>query len=554
MLNKIILAQIDTIAGNIKQNSEKIVKNIQRANELNADIIIFPEVSLFGFPYGDINTRHKSLISFQMNKLEEIAKITTGTTALVGFLSEKSEHSIAVLNKGNIVKVINNFGVISLNNEKYGLIIGEYNQNNTSEIIENFIQEKITTVIHTSASISRAGKEYYKNQFLSDLAQKYSINYIYVNQVGYGDNVAFDGASRIYNSKGELTLLAKSFEEDFVVADNLKGRIEKLPLGVEKFSNNMFSFDYENDLDRTYKALLCGIQGYFNKTGFKKAVLGLSGGLDSSVCAVLLADALGKENVYAISMPTKITSSGSKNDAQKLVENLGIHFIEVPIINEVSVFTSELEQMFNKIDADKYQNSTTFENIQARTRATLLWSVSNECKSMLTIATSDKSEAYIGYATTNGDMSGGFAPIADVTKTKLFALADFLNKNRAEKNAIPQSILEKPPGAELKFDKDKGRTITAEEDNMPYPFLDEIIWYVENKNWGYQELIKHNFLYEKENPISFEQKENWIMKFFDKAQKAIFKWHILPLSIIVDSHSINDMEYYHPIISNHIVK
>jgi NAD+ synthetase len=173
---------------------------------------------------------------------------------------------------------------------------------------------------------------------------------------------------------------------------------------------------------------------------------------------------------------------------------------------------------------------------------------------MLPIATSDKSEAYIGYATTNGDMSGGFAPIADVTKTKLFALADFMNKNRSEKDVIPQSVLEKPPGAELKFDKEKGRTITAEEDNMPYPFLDEIIWHVENKKFGYRELVNHKFLYEKEHAISQEQKEAWIAKFFDKAQKAIFKWHIFPISIIVDSQTINDMEYYHPIVSKFIAK
>ena len=200
-------------------------------------------------------------------------------------------------------------------------------------------------------------------------------------------------------------------------------------------------------------------------------------------------------------MPTKISSQGSKDDAKELAHNLGITYIEAPIANEIAIFKEELCSIFSKIDKDKYQNSTTFEHIQARTRATLLWSISNEFRGMLTIATSDKSEGYIGYATTNGDMSGGFAPIADVTKTKLFALGTYLNKNRTDKNSIPQNILEKPPGAELKFDKEKGRTITAEEDNMPYPFLDEVIFYIESFGSGFEELMNKDFYYEKEHQI-----------------------------------------------------
>jgi len=551
-LKKIVLAQIDTIAGDIEYNSNKIVQNIIDAKNQNADMIIFPEAALFGFPYGDILKRHISLLDLQDRKLNEITKLTDGIVVVLGFISKEKDHSLAIIKDGKILSVIakNLPKVVEINNEKFGVVIGEYDEISS---LKDILKE-VETIIHCSVSPSKTGKEYAKNQLLSSIAKEYSVNYIYVNQAGYGDNYCYDGASRIYNKNGEITLLAKSFEEDFIVANDFAGRIEPLPAKVAEFKNENFTFEYENDLDRLYKTLICGIKGYFKKTGFKKAVLGLSGGLDSTVCAVLLADALGKENVYAVSMPTKITSQGSKNDADKLIEKLGINFLEVPISSEIDVFTDKLNGIFKQVDAEKCKVSTTFENIQARIRATILWSISNECRSMLPIATSDKSEAYIGYATTNGDMSGGFAPIADVTKTKLFALADFMNRNRAEKNVIPQTILEKPPGAELKFDEEKGRTITAEEDNMPYPFLDEIIWHVENKNFGYQDLVNHEFIYEKEYSISQEQKIAWIEKLFDKAQKAIFKWHILPLSIIVDSQTINDMEYYHPIVSKFIAK
>ena len=175
-------------------------------------------------------------------------------------------------------------------------------------------------------------------------------------------------------------------------------------------------------------------------------------------------------------MPSRITSKESKNDAKVLAENLGINFFEVPLAEAIDPMKSMLNFAFSNVETEKYEKSTTIENLQARLRATILWSISNEHRQMLPIATSDKSEAYIGYATVNGDMSGGFAPIADVTKTKLFALGDYLNKNRPQKNAIPQVILEKPPGAELKINPKTGKTVCAEEENMPYEFLDEIIW------------------------------------------------------------------------------
>ncbi|MCD7878527.1 MAG: NAD(+) synthase, partial [Candidatus Gastranaerophilales bacterium] len=416
--------------------------------------------------------------------------------------------------------------------------------------VKELMEQKPDTLINCSCSPSRCGKEFTKNALFSLIAKKYKVNYIYVNQAGYADNLCFDGTSRIYNQDGELTLRAKTFEEDFVVTETLKGFINELPKGMEKeidFDN--FKADYKNDLARTYKSITFGIKEYFAKNGFTKAVLGLSGGLDSSICAVLLTAALGRENVWGISMPSRITSDESKNDAKLLAANLGINFMEIPLKEAFDSLKSMLVCSFEKITAEKYEKSTTVENLQARIRAALLWSISNEHKGMLPIATSDKSEAYIGYATVNGDMSGGFAPIIDVTKTKLFALGSFLNETGDKKNVIPRSILEKPPGAELKINPKTGKTVCAEEENMPYEFLDEIIWFVETKGFGVDDLLNHKFHYEEKTHISYEQKKEWINKFFWKSKCAVYKWHIVPPAVVTDVRSINSVEYRQPIIS-----
>ena len=585
---KIVLAQIDTIPGDISSNAEKIREYIKKAKEDKADLIIFPELSLMGYPFGDIFMRHKSIIEHQIAELNKIAAETKKITALIGFAeptddSEKKPfyNSVAVIQDGRIINIarkrlLPNYSefndyryfepsketpdIFEIKGEKFGIIVCEDSFNDKSffkdkciykiDPIEEIMKKKPDTIINCSCSPSRTGKEYVKNALFSSIAKKYKVNYIYVNQAGYNDNLSFDGTSKIYDKTGKLALRGKSFKEEYILSENYKGIINDIPKGMDKeIEINKFDLNYKNDLDRTYNSIILGIREYFSKNGFKKAVLGLSGGLDSSVCAVLLADALGKENIWGISMPSKITSSESKSDAKILAQNLGINFFEVPLANEIDMMKKMLNSVFYQVKTDKYEKSTTIENLQARLRATILWSVSNEHIKMLPIATSDKSEAYIGYATVNGDMSGGFAPIADVTKTKLFALADFLNKSRQVKNAIPKSVLEKPPGAELKINKKTGKTVCAEEENMPYEFLDEIIWFVENLGFGFDELLKHKFYYEKKNKISLEEKTEWIKKFFWKSKCAVYKWHIIPPSVVVDMHSINSVEYRQPIIS-----
>ena len=606
------MAQINPIAGNVEYNAKKIAKYIKYANEIGLEMVVFPELALMGYPIEDTIDRHPIIVEENIKWLKGLAKITTNTTALVGFIEPRKQdaegkkyfNSVAILKDKKIVGIVRksllpnysefndyryiepspvvgvqpattlgNFDKDSVEDctkifEKYGISICEDCWNNKEffdknlyekDPIEELAQDKPEIFINCSASPTRAKKEQLKHNMLSFIAKKYNTPIVYVNQVGAIDNSSFDGSSRVFDSNGELIARAKSFEEQFLIVNPVKkiGKIYPLTRGLDKSLNEqkVFTLEYESDLERTYKTIVQGIRDYFKKCGFKRAVLGLSGGLDSTVCAVLLADAIGKENVFGISMPSHITSKESKSDAEQLAHNLGINFTEATIRPMIDTTTECLNKLFetveNKWDG-RYKTSFTPDNIQARSRAMFLWGISNEFASCIPIATSDKSELYMGYATINGDMSGGFAPIADVPKTKLFAFARWLNANREEKNAIPETIILKKPGAELAIDPKTGKPLIAEDALMPYEFLDEVIWRVENKNEGYQDLLKAEFAYEKHNDVSREQKVEWLDKFFRRMSTALYKWSILPPSVIVESRSINKYDYRQPITSSKI--
>ena len=612
------LAQINPIAGNIEYNAKKVVKYITHAQNIGLDLVVFPELVLMGYPIEDTIDRHPIIVEENIKWLKEIAKITTSTTAIVGFVEpRKYDHltgkkyfnSVAVLQNGKISGIIrksllptysefNDYRYIEpspvvgsqkpetlgsfdensiencpktneINGLKYGISICEDCWNNKEffndttlysiDPIEELAQENPDVFINCSASPTRAKKEQLKHNMLSFISKKYQTPIVYVNQVGAIDNSSFDGSSRVFDKNGKLLARAKSFTEQFLIVNphqNL-GKIYPLTKGLEKTLTEakIYTLEYEPDLERTYKTIVQGIRDYFNKTGFKRAVLGLSGGLDSTVCAVLLADAIGAENVFGVSMPSKITSKESKTDAEKLANNLGINFTEAPIKDMVETTNNCLQDLFKTVENKwncRYKQSFTMDNIQARSRAIFLWGISNEFDRCLPIATSDKSELYMGYATINGDMSGGFAPIADVPKTKLFALARWLNKNRTVKDAIPEAIILKKPGAELAIDPKTGKPLIAEDALMPYEFLDEVIWRIENKKEHYYDMLESEFLYEKSNKVSKEQKIEWLNKFYRRMSTALYKWSILPPSVIVDSRSINKYDYKQPITSSGI--
>ncbi len=589
----IVFAQTNPISGNIDYNYNKAFDYIEWANKLSVSAIIFPELFLFGYPIGDLFERFPYLVEKCQEYLEKLALNSKETKIIIGYpqfnedkFGKKFYNSVAVLQNGKIEKIIKktllpNYSefndyryfepskesteskVIYLNGFKTGILICEdmwndydffeknlYKIDPLGDLMEN---EKPEIIINCSASISRTNKEQLKNNMLSFLAKKYGIKLLYVNQVGSNDELSFDGSSRAYDEKGELSARAKSFDEDFFIY-NPKGnnKINPLPKGLEIKVPKKFSLDYENDLERTYLSLIQSIRDYFFKNSLKKAVIGLSGGLDSSITAVLLADALGEENVYGISIPSKITSDLSKCDAKQLADNLKINFMEVPIYNQIEDLKIKFKNIFDNIEEnwnDRYEISYTNDNIQARLRSIILWGIANEFEKTIPIATSDKSELYMGYATINGDMSGGFAVIADVTKTKLFALARWLNENRNIKDAIPVSVINKPPGAELAINPKNNKPLLAEEALMPYEFLDEIIWRVENLHQKYNDMIDSSFIYEKTHKITKEQKSEWLKKFFARLSGALYKWSIMPVSPIIDAHSINRAEYKQPIIS-----
>ena len=611
------IAQINPIAGNIEYNAKKVVKYINLAQSIESDLVVFPELTLMGYPIEDTIDRYPIIVEDNIKWLKEIAKITTKTCAIIGFVEPREDinvgkkyyNSLAVIQNGAIKSIVRksllptycefndyryfepspvvgcqsadtlcNFDeskiencpkTIIINGIKYGISICEDCWNNkeffndnvlySKDPVEELSKENPDVFINCSASPTRAKKEQLKHNMLSFISKKYKTPFVYVNQVGAIDNSSFDGSSRVFNKEGKLLARAKSFEEQFLIVNPIKniGEIYPLTNGPEKTLAEVkeYTLEYEPDLERTYKTILQGIRDYFNKTGFEKAVIGLSGGLDSSVCAVLLADALGKDNVLGISMPSVITSSESKNDAQNLAQNLGINFLEAPIKNVVDNIDKTLKEIFKKVETkwnNRFEDSFTMDNIQARSRAIFLWGISNEFSKTLPIATSDKSELYMGYATINGDMSGGFAPIADVPKTKLFALAKWLNENRAQKNTIPQSVINKKPGAELAINSETGEPLTAEDALMPYEFLDEIIWRIENKKENYYDMLNTKFLYEKHKNLPKEQKIEWLDKFYRRMSNALYKWSIMPPSIIVDSRSINKYDYKQPITSSKI--
>ncbi len=588
------MAQLNPISGDVEYNKNKAIENIKKANEINADLIVFPELFLLGYPIGDILTRYPYVVKQAEVALQEIKNITTNTGVLIGFAENNKEkfgkpyyNSVAFIQNKEIKKIIRksllanycehndyryfepsainkNNRIIELNGIKYGIVICEDAWNDFDFFEKNLYSidpiKEIAPIsdilICPASSCTRAKKEQLKHNMMRHTAKKYGVKYIYVNQTGANDELVYDGYSRMYDEKGELCAMAKGFEEDFYILNpNSKNIINPLPIGLELTLNSQkeFSLDHGPDLERTYRAIILAIKEYFKKNNFKRAVLGLSGGLDSTICAVLLADALGSENVLGISMPSKLTSPESKNDAKELALNLKISFMEIPIKDMHDTISNKFEQIFKEAETSfkkRYNQSFTQDNIQARSRAMILWGIANEFESTIPIATSDKSELYMGYATINGDMSGGYAPISDVVKTKLFALARWMNENRPQKNAIPESIIKKPPGAELAIDPKTGKTLLAEDALMPYEFLDEVIWRIENLNQSIDNMMKCKFLYEKKNILDEKTKLQWLNKFHKRLNTALYKWYIVPPGPIIDGRSINKIEFKQPIISN----
>ena len=309
--------------------------------------------------------------------------------------------------------------------------------------------------INISASPFYAGKHEVRNRLIAENCQEHAIPFVYVNQVGANTELIFDGDSRVHNAKGELIALAGTFQEDLLIWD------EGASVRVRKT---------EGGIAAIHDALVCGVKDYFEKTGaFSKALVGLSGGIDSAVTCALAVEALGPDRVVGVTMPSKYSSSGSVDDSVALADAYGITLHQIPIVPAVSAFDEMLSDVF-----EGTQPGVAEENVQARTRGLLLMALSNKFNYLL-LTTGNKSEMSVGYATLYGDMNGGLAVLSDVFKMQVYALAEYINE-RAGKELVPRSTIEKAPSAELRPDQ-------KDEDSLPpYPVLDHILaLYIESQ-------------------------------------------------------------------------
>lgn len=478
---KVALAQINTTVGDLAGNEAKIRAAYQRGVEAGVDIVLCPELSITGYPPRDLLLK-KSFITRNLETLERLAATTGKVGLLVGYVGRNQSqpgrevtNSVALLQHGKILTtraktLLPTYDVFDedryfepasknlpadFNSAKVGLTICEdiwndedfwstrrYQHNPPVELAEAGAR----ILFNISASPWHLGKNKTRFEMLRSIAKKSGRPVVFCNQVGGNDELIFDGHSVAFNANGDLIAQGKWFEEDFVIVDtDSKTAIPPVDLGPE---------------EAIYKALTLGLRDYFYKCGFKSAVLGLSGGIDSAVTACIAVAALGKANVRGLSLPSQFSSQHSLDDARALAKNLDIQYDVVPIQPAFESVKRQLQPIF----AGKPED-TTEENVQARLRGVLLMALSNKYGSLL-LTTGNKSEIAVGYCTLYGDMAGGLAVISDVPKTMIYRVSKWINR---EREIIPDSSITKPPSAEL-------RPNQCDQDSLPpYDVLDAIL-------------------------------------------------------------------------------
>ncbi len=481
---KIYLASINPVVGDLKYNFQKIIETINKAKDLNVDLVVFPELSLLGYPPLDLldkKTFIDEAISYHQkiaNECDDIGVIFGSVTRdddLIGtniFNSAifcynkkiKSFHQKSLLPNYDVFDEVRYFEpakeirLLDFNGSKLGITICEDAWNDKDfwihrkyefDPVEELVKQGADIIINISASPFSIGKEKVRTEMFSSIAKKHGRPVLFVNQVGANTDLIFDGGVKVFDSNGNLILASKRFEESFVLYDT-------------DINYDSVNYTFPEDIKDVYDALILGIRDYCDKTGFKKVVLGLSGGIDSAIVAVLAKEAIGKENVLCVLMPSQYSSEGSIKDSLKLIQKIGVRHTIIPIQSIFDEFRKTLKDEFRDLPED-----VTEENLQSRIRGTLLMALSNKFDYLL-LATGNKSELATGYATLYGDMCGGLAPISDVYKTRVYELAKFINR---EEEIIPNEIINKIPSAEL-------RPNQKDQDTLPpYELLDEILFY-----------------------------------------------------------------------------
>lgn len=492
---KIALAQIDTTIGDFAGNVDLIVKYSECARSRGADLVVFPELALCGYPPRDL-VEKAGFVERSQSELLRLARLLPSIPALVGYVrrsrAEKGKqvaNAAAWLEGGKVVAdyakillpfydvfdesryfepgssvCVHDFGGL-----RVGITICEdvwndkhfwTNRLYTRDPVEECVAAGANLLLNIASSPYNTEKIQLRFDMLKTIAAKQRIPVAYVNNVGGNDQLLFDGSSLAFNSRGELAARAHAFAEDLVIFDTHDGQAEIRPAP-------------EFEEAEIYQALCLGVRDYVRKCGFQKVLVGLSGGIDSALVATLAADALGPENVLGVGMPGPYSSPGSIRDAETLSRHLGIEFRVIPI---TPVFESYLETLDPAFDAAP--RDVTEENIQARIRGNILMALSNKFGSLL-LTTGNKSELAVGYCTLYGDMAGGLAAIADLPKTTVYSLARYINRS-AER--IPQACLDKPPSAELRPNQ------TDQDSLPPYEVLDAILKAYIEENKGADEI------------------------------------------------------------------
>ncbi|MFA6979121.1 MAG: NAD+ synthase [Ignavibacteriaceae bacterium] len=479
---KLALFQIDPVIGDINGNKEKIINGYLKAVEDKADLVIFPELALLGYPSLDL-VEKKEFRDAVNSAAHEIAAQTNSVGLLFGSLTEEDDvvgtnlfNSAILCYDGKIQFVqhktlIPNYDVFDemryfesardvfvheFKGEKLGISICEDIWNDkdywkkrlySNDPVERLIDKKATFLINISASPYSYGKRLARLEMLSTLTKKDKISLAYVCNVGAQTDLIFDGASMCFDNGGNLIQLGKNFDEDYILYDTNK-KYEPITKVERTFEEEI------------HDALIYGIKEYCKKLNFEKVLVGLSGGLDSAIVTYLAVQALGNEYVHVVMLPSKYSSMGSVKDSKKLIANLGISSNKISIQPVVDKTLELLHPIFGNFPED-----ITEENLQSRTRGLLLMALSNKFKYLL-LSTGNKSEMGVGYATLYGDMCGGLAVIADVYKSDLYRVAKFINRNE---EIIPDEILTKAPSAELRPDQ------TDQDSLPPYELLDQIL-------------------------------------------------------------------------------
>jgi NAD+ synthase (glutamine-hydrolysing) len=523
---RIALAQINPTVGDFEANVRRIVDGIERARALGAGLVAFPELAVPGYPPEDLVFK-SAFIEANLKALEAVTRAARGLTAVVGFIDKRDDvfNAAAIIHDGAVGGIYHkqylpNYGVFDEN---------RYFQAGTETPIFTLgdatfavnICEDIwyptgpTTaqalagaelIVSINASPYHAGKARFREQMVATRAADDLVYVAFVNTVGGQDELVFDGASLILDERGEVVARGRQFRDDFVCADldldavfrarvrDSRRRKEKLDAGeVRRVVLPALApapaapplpppagEPMLGSVAEVFEALVLGTRDYVTKNGFKHVVIGLSGGIDSSLVAAIAVEALGHENVTGVTMPSPYSSAGTRGDARRLAKNLGIEFMTLPITPIVGAFERGLAKPFKGLAEDVAE-----ENIQARIRGTLLMALSNKFGSLV-LTTGNKSEIGVGYSTLYGDMAGGFAVIKDVPKTLVYEVSRHVNE-RSCRAVIPETVFTRAPSAELRPDQ------TDQDTLPPYPELDAILEAYVEQDKSVADIVEQGF-------------------------------------------------------------